>query len=185
MSRISRHVLSFRAMTFSALLNVLQFILRNVSLNYTRVPTPFIWKDTTYLFCRIFAKVRNCILPFVINMLPRPHHKSVICLCLLRSCFTCCLHHLNYCAPYAHFLTSMQDTTFRVPIFTPKQKQSYMELRLSKFYEKYSFEFIGFHLEAIKILYGASAIKVLWNIPLRAIGFPPEANNTLHGASAI
>ena len=79
----------------------------------------------------------------------------------------------------------MQDTTFRVAIFIPKQKQSYMELRLSKFYEKYSFEFIGFHLEAIKILYGASAIKVLWNILLRAIGFPPEANNTLYGASAI
>ena len=44
--------------------------------------------------------------------------------------------------------------------FTLKQNQFYMELRLSTSYERYFFGVIGFHPEAIKILYGASVIKV-------------------------
>ena len=49
---------------------------------------------------------------------------------------------------------------FGVWVFTLKQNQFYMELRLSTSYERYFFGVIGFHPKAIKILYGASVIKV-------------------------
>ena len=92
-------------------------------INMLLILTPFIWKDTIYLMCRIFGKVRNSILP--------------LCLLTLFMFYT--------------LTTSLKlSCTSGYGISPQSQKHSYMEIRSSKPCERSSFGLLDFIPKHIK-----------------------------------
>ena len=135
--------------------------------------TSFIWKDTIYLFCRIFAKIRNSTLP--------------LCLLTLFVFYTLLLH-LNYSAlrgigfhPEARnifiwrfgHLSIVKDSPSGYWFSPRNEYNSVWGLWLSKSYARFTFGPLVFTPK--KIIYGISVIRLWCKIPLRVISFHPEA----------
>ena len=149
--------------------------------------TPFIWKDTIYLLCRIFAKVRDSILPLCLLALIVFH---TLFTSLELSCTVCALHHI-----YAGYCLEVWD-------FTRNQKLCYMEIKSSKPCERFSFGLLIFTPNnyirvsvsevdtrfsfglldfARRQLYTGFGIRSWYKILLRAIGLHPEENTVIYG----
>ena len=135
--------------------------------------TPFIWKDTIYLLCKIFAKVRNSILP----------------LCLLTSFVFYTLStslKLSCTSGYGNHPEARNILIWRFGHislvkdspsgywFSPRSEyHSVWGLRLPKSYARFTFGPLVFTPKII--IYEASVIRVWCKIPLRVISFHPEA----------
>ena len=147
-------------MTTSTLLNVLRFTLRSVLLNYMLILTPFIWKDTIYMLCRIFCQDKRLYFALVLSYFDHVLYDVYITWVIMYS--MCTSLHLCRILPWGYGVSPRS------------QKQFYMEVRTSKPYKRSSFRLLVFTPEENSI-WGLRLSKSYAGHHLRVIGFHPQS----------